>query len=52
MAKLLRGKFFSRCYECNEMRSFVFKRKGNEGEDWVNLKEIQKAIDKLKTINT
>ena len=34
------------------MRGFVFKRNGNEGADWVNLTEVQKVIDKLKTINT
>ena len=52
MAKLLKGKFFSRCYKCNDMRGFVFKRNGNQGADWVNLQEVQKVIDKLKTINT
>ena len=52
MAKLLKQKFFSRCYKCNDMKSFSFKRNGNDGADWVNLKEVQKAIDKLKTINT
>ena len=52
MAKLLKDKFFSRCFKCNEMKNFVFQRRGNHGADWVNLQEIQKTIDKLKNINT
>ena len=51
-AKLLKEKLSSLCFKCGALRTFVFKRKGNEGSDWVNLKEIQKVIDKLKTINT
>ena len=51
-AKMLKEKLSSMCFKCGELRRFVFKWKGNEGRDWVNLKEIQKAIDKLKNINT
>ena len=50
-AKLLKEKLSSVCFKCGVQRSFVLQRKGNQGADWVNLKEVQIAIDKLKAIN-